>query len=197
MRQQCINDAHTMKPSQVDDLVREIAIPYSALRATFTRKYAEITDDLDHDDVVACIDRLITIFQLPKGFCQRVGFSAKQLVDGAAAGMLIRSSYLTGKPLEGTLVFRDSKTTLLRETPRYRLIHMIAHELAHVRLQLDAHPWEQSEFATDVLALLATGNAEGFMRHMYVPAGQYGYIRKELVPLVLKAMHRYADILYV
>jgi len=77
------------------------------------------------------------------------------------------------------------------------ILHIIAHELAHARMAIDAHKLRHSEFATDVLALLVTGTSKGYNEFMTSTFVQHGYIRRELLGEIYHCLSKYSDTIYM
>ena len=191
-----INDREMVTEKQAKIMTRKICVSYAQVRRSFMRKQTEINKLIDQSDVTGAIKLTIDAYQLPKQFSKRVGYSAKSLPTTAVAAMQLKTRIGTTRPIAGTLLFARSKSDVIA-MPRYRLIHVIAHELAHARLNLDDHELMRSEFAVDVLALLVSGNAHEFSDNMKDSVSEYGYIRPDLHCTVFATLHRHAENIYL
>ena len=196
MRIRCNDDKLSIQESDVEKIVRKICVSYAHLRRSFLSSYAQVNKELDQGNVTAAVEILIRVFKFPVGFCKRIGFNTKGLPETAVASMLLQSVGNKSRPFSGTLLFVQDKQTVIK-VPRYRLIHIIAHEFSHARLFLDLHELCESEFATDTLALLVTGDADGFAKNMQSLEGVYGYIRPDLYPALFRAMKKYSEVVYL
>lgn len=187
------DDRDIVKLTEVEEIVRILCVSYSHIRRSFIQNENEINTLLKDGDVNKVIGILIRVYGLPKGFIKRIGYSAK--IDAAAA-LQLKVEIFTGKPLGGTVYFKYSQSDLCKISP-YLVLHMMAHELAHARMAIDCHKLQYSEFATDILALLATGNSKGYDKHMTSPFVQYGYIRTDLLDELYRHLARYLEIIYL
>lgn len=188
-----VNDSESVKKNEVETIVRKLSVSYSHIRRSFRKKEKDINLALDNSNVTAAIQILAQVYRLPSGFVKRVGYSAK---IKSPAALNSQFDFVRNRVIECTVYFQDSKAGLLR-IPRYRFLHMTAHELAHARMQRDIHPLHTSEFATDVLALLATGDSKGYTDAMVNDYIQYGYIRRELLDELFRCLNMYADRIYL
>lgn len=187
------NDIDTIRKNDVEKIVRKLCVSYSHIRQSFIRSERFISDTLEKGDLTGAIQLLSEIYQLPNGFVQRVGYSAK--IDCRATLQSEFDSH-SGKTIRCTVYFQDSRTGLL-DMPRYRFLHMTAHELAHAKMRKDTHPLRTSEFATDILALLVTGDSKGYAASMLDDEIQFGYIRRDLLEEVFRCMNLYAERIYL
>jgi hypothetical protein len=188
-----VNDTYEIHKSDVEMIVRRICVSYSHIRRSFRKSERLISDTLANGDVTTAIQLLSENYLLPNGFVERVGYSAKITAPAALHSQFNSSS---GRVIKCTVYFQDSRTALL-SMPRYRFLHITAHELAHARMQKDNHPLRTSEFATDILALLVTGDSKGYTSNMLDDYVQYGYIRRELLEEVFRCLGLYADSVYL
>lgn len=188
-----VDDTDTIRKSDVEKIVRRLCVSYSHIRRSFRKSEGLISDTLAKGDLTTAIQLLAESYQLPNGFVERVGYSAKIT---APAALQSQFNSFSGKVIKCTVYFQDSRTRLL-SMPRYRFLHMTAHELAHARMQKDCHPLRTSEFATDILALLVTGDSKGYTSNMLDDYVQYGYIRRELLEEVFRCLGLYADSIYM
>lgn len=187
------DDSLSIKRNEVEAIVRKLSVSYSHIRRSFRKREQEINTTLDSGDITAAIQLLAEVYRLPKRFVKRVGYSA---TIRSPATLHSQLDLVCNRVIECTVYFQDSKAELLR-MPRYHFLHMTAHELAHARMQLDAHPLHISEFATDVLALLATGDSKGYIDTMVNDYIQYGYIRRDLLNETFHYLSMYADRIYL
>ncbi len=190
-----VDDKFIIKRADVETIVREVCVSYAHLRRSFLTAYSYLNKQLDDGDLASAVCSLMETFALPSNFCTRVRYNAKGLSPAAVAAMEMDFTR-NNHPLSGTLLFVESKTAVI-QTPRYRLIHVIAHELAHARMFLDKHPRRTSEFGTDVLALMVTGDAKGLPEHMQTLTGFYGYIRPDLNQAVFRALRQHSEKIYL
>ncbi|MEX0917526.1 MAG: hypothetical protein WDZ93_00025 [Candidatus Paceibacterota bacterium] len=188
-----INDRDSIQKSGVEAIVRKLCVSYSHIRRSFQKNEESINSALDKGDVTRAVQLLAQTYRLPGKFVRRVGYSAK---INSPAALQSQLSITHGQVLECDIFFQDSKAGLLN-IPRYRLLHMTAHELSHARMQKDAHPLHVSEFATDVLALLVTGYSKGYVDTMVSDYIHYGYIRSELLNELFRCLGLYADRVYI
>jgi hypothetical protein len=177
----------------VELIVRELSVSYSQVRRSFIKQKQDIDNALDNGDLTESVRLLGKVYNLPNGFVQRVGYSAK-----IKSPAILQSDFdaVGQRFLRCTVYFRDSRAELLN-IPRYRLLHMAAHELAHARMQKDMHPLRTSEFATDVLAVLVMGSSNGYLTHMIDERMRLGYIRHDLLDEVFRCLGQYAESMYL
>lgn len=190
-------DTYTITFDEVESIVRQISVSYAHIRRSYLQHVSEIDNLLDAGKINQTVLCLRHVYGLPTGFIKSILY--KQKLNGLAQIQFFGDP-LTRHYHYAHIEFKDNKADLLQQ-PRYRLIHMIAHELAHARLKIDRHPLERSEFATDILALVATGYKSGYDKAMLVRdgnlSGQYGYIRRELLYEVYRCLNMYADRFYM
>lgn len=188
-----IDDSESVTHDQVEGIVRALCVSYSHVRRSFFKKHTVILSALNDGDVTEVVLLVAECYDLPKGYLKRIGYSAK-MPDPAM--METERELFTGKHLGGTLYFQQSKVDLCK-MPRYRLLHIIAHELTHARMAIDAHKLKRSEFAVDVTALLVAGNSKGYNESMTSPFVQYGYIRRELLDEIYRCLAKYSPVIYL
>jgi hypothetical protein len=188
-----VNDSATVLRKDVGTIVRELCVSYSDLRRSFSSSRHEIEAAIDAGEVTEAVKLMVKVYRLPPRFLQRIGYSAK--INGEAA-LHTMIDPIQFKPVRGVMYFRFSRAKLSTE-PSYRLMHMIAHELTHARMRFDMHPHMLSEFATDVVALLVTGDSAGYQKAMICSTGQYGYIRPDLHHEVFRCLNDYSDAVYL
>lgn len=188
-----VNDTDTIKKSDIEGIVRRLCVAYAHLRRSFRKNEVHISNIIKNGDLTGAIQLLAEIYQLPNGFIERVGYSAK--IDSPAA-LQSEIDIFRGKVVKCTVYFQDSRTTLL-SIPRYRFLHMTAHELAHARMQKDGHRFKTSEFATDILALVVMGDSKGYTSSMLDDHVRYGYIRRDLLEEVFRCLGLYAERIYL
>lgn len=191
-----INDSQTIRACEVEEIVRKLCVSYAHLRRVFFSHYSCINQQLNEGDVTGAVKTLIDVYKLPQGFTRRVGFRVRGLPNEALAVMRMDLKFPEMVPVCADLLFRYPKEEVLA-MPRYRLIHIIAHELTHARMFLDQHALAHSEFATDVVALMVTGDAKGHCENMSHFLGYYGYIRSDLYDEVFRCLGSYAERMYL
>jgi len=196
MRSFAIDDRNTITEKQAMVMTLDICVSYAWIRKVFMCKQTEINELIDSGDLTGAIKLIIGLYRLPNQFIKRVGYSAKSLPITATAAMQLETPVGSTRPIAGTLLFTASKPDVT-SIPRYRLLHVITHELAHARMNLDDHKLRHSEFATDVLALLVSGNAQDFSDQMNDVFMEYGYIRPDLYRTVFATLHRHAENIYL
>lgn len=197
----CSHDRDHIHTKQVAGIVRDLCVSYSLLRRSFLQRLTEIDHKLEGGDITGLIREMIHIYNLPHRFIKQVGYNAKISAPAMLQMEFVGSNQ---RPQSSTLYFRSAQKALTTEK-RYLLLHMIAHELAHARLHLDVHTHRLSEFTTDVLALLVTGDADSFSATMQavrvsghsLRIEEHGYIRPELQPEVYRCLQRYVDTVYL
>ena len=187
------DDSGSIKKEEVETIVRELSVSYSHIRRSFQESIHRIDAYLDAGDVTSAIQLFARTYSLPRGYVKRVGYSAK--IDSPAA-LIFQFDLLKHRVVKCTVYFQDSKTDLLK-LPRYRFLHMVAHELAHARMALDLHSLRLSEFATDVLAVLTTGNSREYTKTMFADHIQYGYIRADILDELFRCLNLYAERIYI
>ena len=190
------NDRHSMKLEDVEGVVRKLCVSYALVRRSFIKNESNINQMLDNGDLTQAVSALGKVFHLPPAFRKRVGYNAKKIGPNALAAMHMKVHRFYGVPVSGHMLFLESKEVALRQ-PRYRLLHMIAHELSHARMYLDRHELATSEFATDLLAMLVMGNASDFRTYLNPLGAEYGYVRPSLYDEVFKSMEKYYDKIYL
>jgi len=188
-----INDSNNIQKKDVELIVRKLCVSYSQIRRSFRKSEAQINHVLDKGDPTTAIQLLADTYHLPDGFVQRVGYSAK---INSLAALQSEFDFVRNRVIKCTVYFQDSRTGVLT-MPRYRFIHMVAHELSHARMQKDMHSLRTSEFATDVLAILATGDSKGYTTSMLDDHIEYGYIRRDLLNELFRCLGLYAERIYL
>jgi len=188
-----VDDSDSVTSDQVERIVRTLCVSYSHVRRSFVRNHGAVNVALKEGDVNEAVLLLARCYRLPGGFLKRIGYSAKM---SAPAALQTRVDFFTKRPLSSTLYFQQSKEELCR-MPHYMILHIIAHELAHARMAIDAHKLRHSEFATDVLALLVTGTSKGYNEFMTSTFVQHGYIRRELLGEIYHCLSKYSDTIYM
>ncbi len=192
-----VDDSKTIQRDEVDAIVRKLCVSYSSIRRSFFLSETTINLALDEKKVTKAVDCMAKVYGFNTEFVKRVGYSAS--IQSFAAFHL-KYIGMNPVPVQGTILFQQSRISLCG-MPRYSLLHIIAHELAHGRMYCDLHELSTSEFATDVLALLVAGNARGFSKNMYIANpchfARYGYIRPELHEEVFRCLAKYAPVIYL
>jgi len=197
MKKGAVNDSETIQKNEVDAIVRKLCVSYSGIRRMFSLRESAINLALDEQKVTEAIRYMVKVYGLSTEFVKRVGYSAS---IPSPAALQMEFLGINPKPVRGTMFFQQARISLC-DMPRYRLLHIIAHELAHARMYYDMHELSKSEFATDVLALLATGNAREYSENMHAETSyyveQHGYIRHELHEEVFRCLAKYAPAIYL
>jgi len=192
-----VNDKNSIVECDVDKIVRHLCVSYAQIRIEFARNIRLINLALDQNDVTTVIKIMRRVFDLPSGFVKKVGYSAK---IEAIAMLRIEYHPVSGLPLQSTMYFQKSCVELCK-MPRYRLLHVIGHELSHARMHIDNHKYRPSEFATDVLSLIATGSSVDYVKHMREQTAdyilEYGYIRTDLFDALFCSLDKYASVAYL
>ncbi len=194
-----INDAHSVTSSDASRVVRDLCISYTSIRRTFLVTYNDIHEAFEDGNITRIAKLMESVFGLPSGFVKKVGFSATisgGKFDTALAGMLFSHRHPDNLPLDGTLLFKDSKEVVCRYSEAL-VLHTIAHEYSHARLRLDGHLLRNSEFATDILAIIATGTTERYLENIHKSGTTVGYIREALFEVVFTALAKHADTIYL
>ncbi len=188
-----VDDSATIRSGDVEAVVRKLCVSYHFARRSFNKYERKINTLIDSGDVTGAIQLMTNVYRLPSGFVRRVGYSAK---IPAPAALNTKTALFTDDAITSTVYFRSSKADL-QKMSRYLFLHMVGHELAHARMNRDKHVLSQSEFATDVLAVLVTGNSRGYTEAMVSDTVRFGYIRRELLPEVFRCLGLYADRIYL
>jgi len=194
------DDTFEIKKPEVETIVRKLSVTYNRFRFSFLKMEKAVDAALDAGDVTLAINVIIKVYQLPKDLIPKVGYSAKI----SSIAMLVTETDVIWNLASGSfnskvrckLLLRASKCELLGE-PRYRLKHIIGHELSHARMAIDGYVYRDSEFVTDVLALLVTGNYKGYADHLVTATGQYGYIRSDIRGEVFRCLALYSERIYL
>ena len=190
-----MNDTFTIKHDSVESYVRLLCVSYSDIRRSYLRNAPDINRTLDAGDVTSAIKQMVRVYKLPSGLVRRVGYSARIQYPAA---MHIEFTVDLSCITSCTLLFRESQKSLL-SLSRYELLHIVGHELAHARMYHDKHQFHQSEFATDILALLVTGDSRGYRKNMvrdFIHM-QSGYLRQDLLPELFRCLDMYAERIYL
>lgn len=185
-----VNDMHLITYQQVPDIVRPLCVSYARLRPRFLTSESRIKRELDNGDLDGAVQLLLDVFDIPDQLFQKIGYNAAHLPAHTLAAIRMYHTASDDRLVCANLIFSKSKAQVL-QTPRRQLIQTLAHELAHARMYHDRHVLRESEFATDVLALLVTGSA-GDYDPIYA-----GYIRKGLYQTVLRSLHTYGEVVYL
>ena len=188
-----VDDSDFVSYEQVEGIVRSLCVSYAHVRRSFLQNQNTITAALKAGEVKEAVLLLSAGYRLPRSILKGIGYSKKM---SAIASLNMEVETFSGRLLRSTMYFQQSKVDLC-EMPQYRLLHIIAHELAHARMHIDRHKLQRSEFATDVLALLVTGNSKGYDEAMIEPFARYGYIRSELLDEVYRCLAKHADVIYM
>ncbi len=188
-----VNDSASIEHKDVEAIVRKLCVSYADVRRSFLQRSSKITKAIETNDVTEAVRLMVKVYRLPPKFLRRVGYSAKMQPPAA---LHTQFDPIRQQPLSGVMYFQASKQSLGKE-PTYRLVHIIAHELAHARMQFDRHSLKRSEFATDVLAVLVSGDSAGYQNAMVRSDVQYGYIRRDLLQEVFRCLNRYSAAVYL
>ncbi len=191
-----VNDRFTMTRTEVGQVTRKICVSYARLRRSFFAVYPEITKTMEGGDLSRVIEQLLQVFEIPAGLCTPVEYSSKDVSQNCLAEFRGMFRARDKKLVSARLLFAAGKQEIL-SMPEYRVLHMIAHEVSHIRLLLDQHELALSEFATDVLATLVIGDAKGYLEHMAAGGMIIGYVRPDLYDDFFRALARYSDVIYV
>jgi hypothetical protein len=188
-----VNDRNTITFAQIEGIVRAVCVSYSLVRRSFLEQQPIIEEALKNGDVSEAVVLLAKCYQLPAGLVKRVGYAAN---ISCPAMIITRRECASGRLLSCELYFRQSKQDLCA-MPQYKLLHAIAHELAHARLIMDKHSLVLSEFAVDITALLVTGNSKGYNEFVASDDILYGYIRAELLGEIYRCLAKYSSVIYL
>ncbi|MEY3784031.1 MAG: hypothetical protein RLZZ230_353 [Candidatus Parcubacteria bacterium] len=188
-----VDDGNSIERNQVEEIVRALCVSYSQIRCSFFQNQPAINVALASGDITKVVQIMAECYKIPKGFLKQIGYSAK---ISSVAQIIFKVDVLACRTLGCTMYFQKTKVELCKGSD-YLLFHMIAHELAHARLRLDSHALCNSEFATDVLAVLVIGNRKGHCSVIINQYEQYGYIRKELVTELFRCLEKYSGVIYL
>ena len=196
MADYAIDDTYTVTETEVAGIVRTLCISYSSIRRSFLAKYSEIHNSLEKGDTTETARLMGSVFNLPSNFLKKVGYSAT-IEEVASVQLSFKGPEgLNGTPFECILLFRNSKSSLCKKSQPF-ILHAIAHELSHARLILDRHTLRHSEFATDVLAVIATGTPERYFGSVVKPGHRCGYIRPELYKVLFVNLLKHVSTIYL
>lgn len=189
---QSYNDREQITAKKSEEITKELCVYYSLLHRSFLKKYAEIQQSYEQRDISEVINLYLKVFGIPQGFCTRVGYSSTKISQKGFAAMSLKFFLGTEKPVSGDIIFSVAKADLFQYSSCF-IQNVIAHEISHARLFLDGHRLRQSEFATDVLALLVTGCRD--LHQQRSPVGYY--IRPDLRATICRTIERHLDIIYL
>lgn len=184
------NDSHALTVHHIDDYVRQLAVSYAHLRVT-DRKIGEIVFAWEAKDLKRIVRLIAEVYRIPTAHI-RVAFGRQTSAVDVPAEISI---LLPHGP--HYLSFRDRAERIFGGGCSL-FVHMVAHEMSHVRLIGDNHPLRVSEVATDLLPLVL-----GFDRPFVEMQDQFrfyrqaGYIPKHLIREVLASIERYGPVIYL
>jgi hypothetical protein len=167
------------------------------LKDRFAERKTNLNDAFKRKDLEDLVGIMISVFMIPGGIIKRVGTSAK--IDSFA---VIKTIYIGNRIIDADIAFQMDRDSIFR-TRKEIVLFALAHELSHLRFDLDHFKHSRSEFATDLLAILMLAYGSNFSIQKAVreegldDITHYGYIKDELYPTVFETIQKHAHTIHL
>lgn len=179
-------------------MTKDVCIRYSNLKERFAERKVDIDEAFSKKDLEGLVDIMASVFMIPDGVLKRIGTSAK-----INAFAIIQTVHIGDRTVGADIAFQMDRGSVFR-TRKEIVLFALAHELSHLRFDIDHFKHSRSEFATDLLAILMLAYGPDFSIQKAVREDRlqgiithYGYIKDNLYPIVFETIQKYAHTIHL